>query len=106
MSTPDRISRYDLNDLVHLSVGFVSTDGVTFADPSTVVLYLRNPAGSVASYVNTAGAGGSINRAAVGRFAKDVTADAVGSWFYRWAGTGGIQANEEWSFIVDRSFIL
>lgn len=106
MTTPAIVHRYDLNDLVRFSVNFVSTDGVTLADPTHVTFHQRNPAGSVASFVNSAGAGGSITRLGVGQFAKDVSLDSVGSWYYRWSGTGGVQANEEWSVLVDPSFIL
>jgi hypothetical protein len=107
MATPDSVSRYDVNDLVRFVATFVSTDGITLADASTVTFYLRNPIGSVASYVYTGGAGGgSIQRLAAGQYAKDTTLDVVGSWFYRWAATGGIQANEEWSCLCDTSFVL
>ena len=107
MTRPNSVSRYDLNDLVRFVATFVSTDAVTVADPSTIVFYLKNPLGSVASYVYTGGAGGgSITRVAAGIYAKDWTLDLVGSWFYRWGGTGGVQANDEWSAIVDRSFVL
>lgn len=106
MTTPRIVSEYDLNDLVRFTVDFVSTDNVTLADASTVNFLLLNPSGVVASFTNVAGAGGSITRLGVGLFAKDVTLNAVGSWFYRWEGTGGVQANDEWSCLVKRSFIL
>jgi len=107
VTTPDTVSRYDLNDLVRFIATFVSTDAITAADASTITFYTKNPSGVIASYVFTGGAGGgSITRLGVGAYAKDWTLDVVGSWFYRWAATGGIQANEEWSAIVDRSFIL
>lgn len=106
MATPNLVTRYDLYDLARFSVDFVSTDGVTLADPTHVTFYTKSPLGSVASYLNSAGAGGSITRLGVGQFIKELTLDSVGSWFYRWSGTGGVQANEEWSAIVDQSFIL
>lgn len=106
MSTPDRVHRYDVNDLVRFAVSFVSTDGVTLADATHVTFHVKNPLGSVASYLNSGGIGGSITRVAVGQFAKEMTLDLVGSYFYRWSGTGGVQANEEWSALVDRSFVL
>lgn len=107
MPTPELVNRYDLHDLARFVATFVSTDGLTLADASTITLYVKAPNGSVASYVHVGGAGGgSITRLAAGQYAKDITLDQVGSWFYRWAATGGIQANEEWSLLVDRSFIL
>lgn len=107
MPTPEQVSRYDLNDLVRFTATFVSTDGLTLADASTITLYVKEPNGSVASFVHVGGVGGgSITRLAAGQYAKDYTLNQVGSWFYRWAATGGIQANEEWALLVDRSFIL
>jgi hypothetical protein len=108
MTTPDRVTRYDLNDLPHFTATFVTTDNVTLADPSMVMFLLKNPSGVTATYTYTGGlGGGSITRLGPGQYVKnDVTLDQVGSWFYRWSGTGGIQANEEWSALVDQSFIL
>lgn len=107
MTTPQLVSRYDVNDLVRFTATFVSTDGVTLADPTTVTLYHKNALGTIATYVFLGGVGGgSITRLGAGQYVKDITLDSVGSHFYRWAGTGGIQANEEFSALVDQSFIL
>lgn len=99
------VSRYDFGDLATLRATFVSTDGVTPADPSYVAFLTLNPFGSVATYVYGA-AGASVVRDGVGGYRTDFTIDAVGSWFYRSVGTGGVQAAGEWSFIVDASRFL
>lgn len=106
MTTPGAVSRYDLNDLARLVATFCSTDGVTPADPSTVTLYVKDAAGSVASYVYGA-AGASVIRVATGAYARDLSlASWVGSWPYRWEGTGGVQAAEEHILLVAATFIL
>lgn len=105
MTTPNTAARYDLLDLVQMRATFLSTDAVTPADPSTMMFLVKSPLGSVATYAFGA-AGASVTRAGVGAYFKDITVDSVGSWHYRAHGTGGVQANEEWTLVVDRSFIL
>jgi hypothetical protein len=105
VSHPDSVSRYDLGALSRLVATFVSTDGVTTADPSSIDLLVKNPLGSVSTY-SFGVAGASVVRVATGAYVRDTTLDVVGSWFYRWAGTGGVQAPDEYSLLVDRSFIL
>jgi hypothetical protein len=101
--SPARISEYDIHDLVQARVTFVGTDGQTPADASTISLLIRDASGGVSSYQYVGGVGGgSIGRATVGVYFKDVPVApaAVGSWFYRWEATGGLIAADEWSFLV------
>lgn len=105
--SPAGVARYDLHDLVQLRATFLGTDGFTPADPSTITFLVKSADGSIASYQYTGGAGGgSIGRAGVGAYFRDVVACAVGSWYWRSEGTGGIIAADEWSFLVAASFIL
>jgi hypothetical protein len=95
---------YDIGDLVRLRATFVSTDMVTPADPSTIVFRILSPATTVACY---AFGTGSITRATVGAYYKDITPDVYGDWAYNVLGTGGVQAVSEWSFQVRHSrFVL
>ena len=94
--------RYDIGDLIRLRASYVSTDLVTAADPSVITFLVMSGAGTVASY-QFAGGGGSITRAGVGAYYKDITIDSYGPWTYRTVGTGGVQAAEEWQFVVDQS---
>jgi len=96
------LGRYDIGDLVRLRATYVSTDLVTAADPSVITFLVMSGAGTVASY-QFAGGGGSITRAGVGAYYKDITVDVYGDWTYRSIGTGGVQAAEEWQFSVDHS---
>ena len=98
MTTPAQVSRYDLYDLVRLVATTVASDGVTPADASTMQFLVRNPSGSVATYTGS--------RTGVGAYIRDITVNVVGSWYYRGVATGGAQANEEWTFIVDRSQVI
>ena len=105
--SPAQVAVYDLHDLIQLRATFLGTDGVTPADPSTVTFIIKDASGVVASYVYTGGAGGgSITRTGVGGYFKDIAALAVGSYFYRYEGTGGVIVADEWSFEVAASFIL
>lgn len=104
-NTPETVSRYDIGDLVQLRATFLGTDGVTPADPSTMVFSTINPFGTIASY-SFGAAGASVIRTGAGAYFKEVTVDVPGQWYYRAQGTGGAQAAEEWPFIVNESFIL
>lgn len=109
MTHPQAVSRYDAGDLMTMVATFVSTDGVTPADPSSILLFVKNSQGSIATYQYGA-AGASIVRAGVGAYKRDhsipYSADSYGSWHYIYLGTGGVQAVEGWSFLVERNFIL
>jgi hypothetical protein len=99
---PATVGPYDFGDLAQLIATYTSTDLVTPADPSSVYYFVKSPASSLATYLFTAGAGGSITRVATGIYRKDVTTDVYGIWEYASLGTGGVQAAEKWHFIVDR----
>lgn len=105
MTTPNTVSAYDLGDMLRLVATFVTTDGVTTADPSMVNFLVKNPAGSVATYRYLQGSA-SVARSATGVYFKDVSLDMVGSWYYRAEATGLLQAAEEWAFLVDPSLVL
>jgi hypothetical protein len=105
MTLPATYSAYTLGQLVRCQATFVSTDGVTPADPSTVMLFVRNGLGSVASYLYGA-AGASIIRNGAGAYVRDVTVDTDGEWAYHFRGTGGVQAAEEWGFTGRKSRIF
>jgi hypothetical protein len=102
LSTPTSTARYDLFDLVRLTATIVSTDLVTLADPSSITFYARSPAGTVATYPYLA-AGASVMRDGVGRYWREITVDMDGDWLYFVRATGGVQANEQWQFNVQKS---
>jgi hypothetical protein len=102
LTTPTSVNRHQLFDLVRITATVVSTDGVTPADPSAITFYTRNAAGSIATYPYLA-AGASVMRDGVGRYWREVTVDRDENWDYFVRATGGVQANEQWSFNVEKS---
>lgn len=104
MTTPNTVSAYKLNDMLRMQVTFRGSDGNP-ADPSMMHFLVRNPAGSVATYLYGQ-AGASVVNVATGVYEKDITLSIVGSWYYRAEATGLVQTVEEWAFLVDPSKVL
>lgn len=105
MTTPPNISWYDLGDLVRVSATIIGTDGVTGVMPSSFYFLVRNPLGTVGTYQYGAG-GASIQALASYVFAKDLSADYAGTWYYRAMATGVGQGAEEWLFFVASSSVI
>lgn len=97
---PREVDRYDVGDLVRVVASFAGTDGVTPASPSAVQVQVMSPLGSVATHLFGAG---SIVQVGSAAYAHDFTITHPGSWFYRWVGTGNVQAAEVWSLVGERS---
>lgn len=88
-------TQYDVGDVVVLDCVFTVEDAET--DPATVTLKVKPPTGSVETYTYAAS---EITRVAEGRFRRNVSATAAGTWHYRWIGTGDAAGAEEGSFWV------
>lgn len=97
---PRQADTYDVGDLVRAVASFVGTDGVTPGNPSMVTLQVMNPLGTVATVVFGVGSVVKVGSAA---YAHDFTITTPGSWFYRWEGTGLVQAAEVWTLVGERS---
>lgn len=97
---PREVDRYDVGDLVRVVASFVGTDGLSPANPSYVQVQVMNPLGSVAT---AAFGGGSVVQVGSAAYAHDFTITHPGSWFYRWVGTGRVQAAEVWSLVGEAS---
>src|SRR5438876_1179643 len=54
--SPPIVSAYDLYDLVQSRATFVGTDGITPADPSTVLFFTKSPADNFVIRVETGSA--------------------------------------------------
>lgn len=85
---------YDIGDLVRLTGTFSGTDG-TLVDPTTVVLKIKPPGGSVSTVTPT--------RESTGVHYHDYTPSAHGTHLYRFEGTGAAQAAEDSVFYVRKS---
>jgi hypothetical protein len=84
-------STYDVGDLVRATATFTSLTGA-LTDPTTVVCTVKHPDASVTTSSNT--------KSSTGVYYSDITIDADGWWYYRFAGTGTLVAAEEGSFFV------
>lgn len=95
------MNQYQPGDAVRCSVEFRNLDG-TLADPSTVVAKYRNGTGAVTT--KTYGSDAEVVRDATGLYHIDISPDAAGTWYYRFAGTGTVIAAVERSFRVTTNF--
>lgn len=91
---------YDVGDLVRISATFANVSGVN-ADPTTVKAKFKNPAGTVTTY--TYGTDVQLVKDATGKYHVDISITSNGEWWYRWEGTGAVQAAEENDFVVRKS---
>ena len=89
-------SSYDRGDLVRLTATF--TVGAVATDPSGVVLYIRQPDGSLTTL--TYGVDAAIAKVSTGVYRYDYNAATAGPVSYRWAGTSPAQAADQNSFFV------
>ena len=89
---------YDLGDLVKVSATFTDADTGLAADPTTVKLSVKDPAGIVTPYVYLTDA--EIVRDGVGLYHANLDVDQSGKWYARWFSEGTGQAAEETRFQV------
>ena len=88
---------YLFNDTVRIK-GVFQVNGVD-TTPTTVALKVRSPAGTVTTYSTP-------TLEATGRYRQDITANAVGEWWFRWEGTGAAEVTGEASFQVRPSNVV
>lgn len=89
---------YNRDTQVELTGTFRDSDNA-LADPTEVTLQVRNPAGTVASYLYSLA---EVTRDSLGVYSKAVTLDSSGVWHYRFKGTGAlIAANWERLDVLD-----
>ena len=81
---------YDKNDKVRLTARFTINDILT--DPTTVTLKIRNLSGVVGTYTYALA---QVTKSATGVYYKDISLNLSGEWFYRWEGTGTVEAASE-----------
>ena len=89
---------YDIGDGVRLKVTF--TVNAVNSDPTTVTLRVKDPSGNIDVYTYALV---QVTKSAVGIYYKDIFIDESGEWFYRWEGTGAVEAADESYFDVDVS---
>jgi hypothetical protein len=91
---------YPLGSLVRFSETFTNTITGALADPTTVVIKFRDPAGVETSYSL---AGGQVVRDSIGAFHFDLQLNTTGTWLRRWVGGGAVIAPDERPFAVEKS---
>jgi len=90
---PDNL--YDPGSKIRLSVRFTVASVLT--DPTGVSVKVKDPAGVVTTY--TFG-GGQVIKDSAGNYHRDITPATPGRWYYRYIGTGAVEATTEDSFRV------
>jgi len=88
------MTRYSNGSLPRVSGTFRSELGV-LQDPTAVLLDVTTPAGVLTTYTSS-----GFTKAGTGQYYKDIDANAVGTWTYRWYATGTGQASESDTFYV------
>jgi hypothetical protein len=91
------VNTYDVGDRVRVVGTFKDIAGMT-ADPTAVTIKIRKPSGTVVQLT-----GAEIDQEDVGVFYADVNLDQSGTWWYRFEGTGQVQAAEEHALNVRAS---
>lgn len=89
--------RHVVGDTVRITNTF-SVAG-TPTDPTTVTLVVTDPSGNTEGTYTYGGA--TITKSSTGVYYKDLTVDEVGTWLYRWTGTGTVADVAVDSFDVD-----
>ena len=92
------VNQYDVGDLVRVSVVFRSIGDNVPTDPTGVTMKYRLGTGSATTLVYGTDAG--LVKDSTGGYHVDVDVDGDGTWYYRFAGTGAIQAAVEGSFVA------
>lgn len=97
---------YDIGDLVRSSATFAASGGA-LTNPGQVWFLMISPSGPRATHHYGASPSAIINTGAGAYYIDIDVASYAGDWFYRWEATGGgVQAAEETSFHVRRTFKL
>ena len=93
-------NNYDIGDLVRMSAAFTTTSG-SAADPTGLTFKLKDTTGSTATYVY--GTDAALVKDSTGNYHVDYAPAAAGNYYYRFAGTGAVQAAGEELFSVRES---
>jgi len=92
---------YDRGDVVRLTANFTNLAG-SAADPSSVTLRIKQPDNSVVTYNFP----GTLTKDSTGQYHYDFAITESGDIYYRFEGTGDVQAAGENLFHVRVSNII
>ena len=82
---------YDKGDLLRLTGTFNNASG-TATDPTAVTLKVKAPGTALATYTYALS---QVTKSTTGVYYKDISLATVGTWFYRWEGTGAVESATE-----------
>lgn len=88
---------YEVGDIAVITVSFTDANGAP-ADPTTVILTIRNPDNTISTP--------AVGHAATGLYTYSLTITQSGVYLYQWAGTGAIVAVVEGSVVVNPSVLI
>jgi hypothetical protein len=91
---------YTIGQVVRLRANFQNATP-TDVDPGTIQLKVKDPLGSVSTYVY--GTDAEVIKDSAGNYHCDVEPAAQGVWKYRWEGLNSNKAAKENSFAVEES---
>jgi hypothetical protein len=75
----------------------------TLTDPTTITLIVRDPDDELTTYIYP----DDLSRVSQGTYRLTaLLLDKSGTWFYRWEGTGAVEAIDEGAIFVQRSYVL
>lgn len=92
---------YDRGDVVRLTANFTNLSN-TATDPTAVALRVKQPDGTVVVYNYPA----TIAKDSTGQYHYDLSIAESGDYYYRYEGTGAVQAAAEGLFHVHRSNVI
>lgn len=96
------VPSYEIDTAVQLSGLFENVALGVSADPTTVTLYLQNPAGAIQILSVP-----PVVRNDVGSYSYTFTPSASGTWTFKWRGVGSIVATTpDTTFVVNPSFVI
>lgn len=87
------MNSYLIGNAARVMIRFRSAPNGTPVDPDTISLQVKDPTGAITTYVYGVAMG--LVKEAIGIYYFDVNLSIVGSWHYRWTGTGTNQAAAE-----------
>lgn len=89
------MNTYDIGDVARVRSAFTVEGAAT--DPTTVTLWIKDPAGTETSYTYALS---QLTRVSAGVFYRDISCSAAGIWTYRFVGTGACIAAGKSTFRV------
>jgi len=92
---------YDCGDVIRLTAAFTDIAN-TPADPTVVTLRVKQPDATVAVHSYP----GDITKDGTGAYHFNLAITESGDWYYRFEGTGAVQAASETLFHVHRSNVI